>query len=159
MQDDLQLLENADRVSIFLICVQSRHGELSGSIANFYIEEPVEFFGILDLVLKLDVLCTRLGRPMGTDPRFLSKQMRKTFEARELNESLIPIKYNPFIQNRDRFIPFAINARETMVIEIFERQFSSLQGRIKGKCSQEKSTSFRSALELMRMLREYENVR
>ena len=58
MQDDLQLLENADRVSIFLICVQSRHGELSGSIANFYIEEPVEFFGILDLVLKLDVLCT-----------------------------------------------------------------------------------------------------
>mgnify|MGYP001703180858 FL=1 len=43
--------------------------------------------------------------------------------------------------------------------EIHQRQFSSMQGRIKGKCSGGNGVSFRSALELMRMLREYEYMR
>ena len=153
-------LANTDRMSVFLICIKNKQGELSGNIVNFYLKEPVEFTGILDLGLKIDTLCARLHRPMATtEPRFLDAHMKEAYEKRELDREHIPLKYCTKIQNMDRFMAIGTTAYETLVIEIHQRQFSSMQGRIKGKCIEGNYISFRSALELMRMLREYEYMR
>lgn len=153
-------LANTDRMSVFLICIKNKQGELSGNIVNFYLKEPVEFTGILDLGLKIDTLCARLHRPMATtEPRFLDAHMKEAYEKRELDREHIPLKYCTKIQNMDRFMTLGTTAYETLVIEIHQRQFSSMQGRIKGKCSEGNYISFRSVLELMRMLREYEYMR
>ena len=153
-------LANTDRMSVFLICIKNKQGELSGNIVNFYLKEPVEFTGILDLGLKIDTLCARLHRPMATtEPRFLDAHMKEAYEKRELDREHIPLKYCTKIQNMNRFMAIGTTAYETLVIEIHQRQFSSMQGRIKGKCIEGNYISFRSALELMRMLREYEYMR
>lgn len=159
-ESDFYTLENTDRVGIFLICIKNKQGELSGYIVNFYLKEPVAFTGILDLGLKIDTLCAKFQRPMATtEPRFLTAYMKRAYEKRELDKEHIPLKYCTKIQNMDRFMALGISTSETLVIEIHQRQFSSMQGRIKGKCSEGNYISFRSALELMRMLREYEYAR
>ncbi|EHE95179.1 hypothetical protein [Enterocloster citroniae] len=159
-ESDFYTLENTDRVGIFLICIKNKQGELSGDIVNFYLKEPVAFTGILDLGLKIDTLCAKFQRPMATtEPRFLTAYMKRAYEKRELDKEHIPLKYCTKIQNMDRFMALGISTSETLVIEIHQRQFSSMQGRIKGKCSEGNYISFRSALELMRMLREYEYAR
>lgn len=159
-ESEFVALANTDRMSVFLICIKNKQGELSGNIINFYLKEPVEFTGILDLVLKIDILCARLHRPMATtEPRFLNAYMKEAYVKRELDREHTPLKYCTEIQNMDRFMALGISASETLVIEIHQRQFSSMQGRIKGKCSEGNYISFRSALELMRMLREYECTR
>ena len=118
------------------------------------------FTGILDLGLKIDTLCAKFQRPMATtEPRFLTAYMKRAYEKRELDKEHIPMKYCTNIQNMDSFMALGISACETLIIEIHQRQFSSMQGRIKGKCSGGNGVSFRSALELMRMLREYEYMR
>ena len=153
-------LANTDRMGIFLICIKNKQGELSGDIVNFYLKEPVAFTGILDLGLKIDTLCAKFQRPMATtEPRFLTAYMKRAYEKRELDKEHIPMKYCTNIQNMDSFMALGISACETLIIEIHQRQFSSMQGRIKGKCSGGNGVSFRSALELMRMLREYEYMR
>ncbi len=118
-------LANTDRMSVFLICIKNKQGELSGNIVNFYLKEP----------------------------------MKEAYEKRELDREHIPLKYCTKIQNMNRFMAIGTTAYETLVIEIHQRQFSSMQGRIKGKCIEGNYISFRSALELMRMLREYEYMR
>ena len=159
-ESEFVALANTDRMSVFLICIKNKQGELSGNIINFYLKEPVEFTGILDLGLKIDTLCARLHRPMATtEPRFLDAHMKEAYEKRELYKEHIPMKYCTKIQNMDSFMALGISACETLIIEIHQRQFSSMQGRIKGKCSGGNGVSFRSALELMRMLREYEYMR
>ena len=159
-ESDFYTLENTDRVGIFLICIKNKQGELSGDIVNFYLKEPVAFTGILDLGLKIDTLCAKFQRPMATtEPRFLTAYMKRAYEKRELDKEHIPMKYCTKIQNMDSFMALGISACETLIIEIHQRQFSSMQGRIKGKCSGGNGVSFRSALELMRMLREYEYTR
>ena len=153
-------LASTNCMSVFLICIKNRCGELSGNIVNFYLKEPVAFCGILDMALKIDILCTRLSRPMATtEMRFLDEHMRKTYEKQMLNQVYAPLKTCSDIQEMDKFMSLAAKAYETLVIEIHQRQFSSMQGRIKGKCSGGNGVSFRSALELMRMLREYEYMR
>lgn len=159
-ESEFVALANTDRMSVFLICIKNKQGELSGNIINFYLKEPVEFTGILDLVLKIDILCARLHRPMATtEPRFLNAYMKGAYVKRELDREHTPLKYCTKIQNMNRFMALGTSAYETLVIEIHQRQFSSMQGRIKGKCSKGNYISFRSALELMRMLREYECTR
>lgn len=91
--------------------------------------------------------------------KVLTAYMKRAYEKRELDKEHIPLKYCTKIQNMDRFMALGISTSETLVIEIHQRQFSSMQGRIKGKCSEGNYISFRSALELMRMLREYEYAR
>ena len=51
-------------------------------------------------------------------------------------------------------IPFkqALKAREVLIVYVKYRQFSSLQGSIRGKITKGKVVNFRSALELMRMI-------
>ena len=153
-------LASTNCMSVFLICIKNRCGELSGNIVNFYLKEPVAFCGILDMALKIDILCTRLSRPMATtEMRFLDEHMRKTYEKQMLNQVYAPLKTCSDIQEMDKFMSLAAKAYETLVIEIHQRQFSSMQGRMKGACQKGKFVSFRSALELMRMLRGYENIR
>lgn len=151
---------NINQISIFLICIQNKGGELSGSIVNFYVKEPVGFSGILDLSLKMDVLCSCMAIPAAaTEPRFMNNQMKRAYKERELDKGHILPKYCSRIQNDDRLMALAVRSCETLVIEIHQRQCSSMQGRVKGKCTRGKYISFRSALELMRMLKEYESIR
>ena len=141
-ESDFYTLANTDRMGIFLICIKNKQGELSGDIVNFYLKEPVAFTGILDLGLKIDTLCAKFQRPMATtEPRFLTAHMKRAYEKRELDKEHIPMKYCTKIQNMASFMALG------------------MQGRIKGKCSGGNGVSVRSALELMRMLREYEYMR
>lgn len=45
-------LANTNCMSVFLICIKNRCGELSGNIVNFYLKEPVAFCGIVALRAK-----------------------------------------------------------------------------------------------------------
>ena len=86
-------LASTNCMSVFLICIKNRCAELSGNIVNFYLKEPVAFCGILDMALKIDILCTRLSRPMATtEMRFLDEHMRKTYEKQMLNQVYAPLK-------------------------------------------------------------------
>ena len=42
-------LANTDRMSVFLICIKNKQGELSGNIVNFYLKEPVEFLSLIHI--------------------------------------------------------------------------------------------------------------
>lgn len=152
--------QGGSQVSVFLICIRNKQGDLRGTILNYYVEEPVEFVGILDLGLKLDRLCSKLHRPMATtEPRFLSHSMKQAYENREAMEWKISGTDGSLQKNKEKWMSLGASAYEILAIEIHQRQFSSMQGRIRGKCSGGIFVSFRSALELMRMLHEYERMR
>jgi len=55
-----------------------------------------------------------------------------------LNQVYAPLKTCSDIQEMDKFMSLAAKAYETLVIEIHQRQFSSMQGRMKGACQKGK---------------------
>ena len=121
----------SDRASTMLVCIQgTREGEPWGEIYNCYLREPVLFNGAGDMVLKLDEMCNWVGAPHPTtDNRFLNREMERQYRedsARHPQVSRDNIKY---------------------------RQNSSLQGSVRGRITKGEVVSFRSALELMRMVR------
>ena len=38
-ESEFVALANTDRMSVFLICIKNKQGELSGNIVNFYLKE------------------------------------------------------------------------------------------------------------------------
>ena len=114
----------SDRASTMLVCIQgTREGEPWGEIYNCYLREPVLFNGAGDMVLKLDEMCNWVGAP------------HPTTDYRFLNREM------------ER------QYREVLVVYIKYRQNSSLQGSVRGRITKGEVVSFRSALELMRMVR------
>lgn len=144
----------SDRASTMMICMQgSRDGEPYGELYSCYLKEPVLFSGAGDMVLKLDEMCNWLGAPQRTtDPRFLNAQMERRYRR---DSSAHPeATRDNLIYSIDE-IPFqhALRAREVLVVYIKYRQYSSIQGSIRGRLTKGEIVSFRSALELMRMVR------
>lgn len=122
----------SDRSSTMLVCVQGT-------------EEG-------DLVLKLDEMCNWVGMPHATtDPRFLNLETERRY--REASSHHPQADRSNLTYTMDQ-IPFkqALKAREVLIIYVKYRQFSSLQGSIRGKITKGKVVNFRSALELMRMI-------
>lgn len=140
--------------SIMLICIQGKTQDgISGDICSYYLKEPVPFKSVGDMVLKMDEICNWLSAPQRTtDPRFMNKGMRRSYEeAAAAHPEVIKDK----ILDRSRLVPFpqALEAKEVLVAIVKYRQNSSMQGSIRGKLTNGVDVGFRSALELMRMVR------
>lgn len=149
-------MEKMDRISTMLVCFRGKNGlDLYGEILNCYIDRPVCFYSIGDLILKLDEICNWIGTPQPTtNPRFLNKKMSIQYMCRTMDENKIPVKAKLKLQANKSLSAHAVRARETLMIVIEYRQNASLQGRVIGKVTSNKYVNFRSALELMRMIRE-----
>ena len=120
----------SDRASTMLVCIQgTREGEPCGEIYNW------------------------VGAPHPTtDNRFLNREMERQY--REDSARHPQVSRDNLVYSIDR-IPFqhALKAREVLVVYIKYRQNSSLQGSVRGRITKGEVVSFRSALELMRMVR------
>ena len=144
----------SDRSSTMLVCIQgTEEGEVCGEIYSCYLKEPIWFSGVGDMVLKLDEMCNWVGAPYPTtDYRFLNREMERQY--REDSAHHPQVSRDNLVYSIDR-IPFqhALKAREVLVVYIKYRQNSSLQGSVRGRITKGEVVSFRSALELMRMVR------
>ena len=85
------------------------------------------------------------------DPRFMNSEMEQRYlDASKEHSEMVEDKgigrygVTPF--------PQALKSRAVMVVIDRYRQNSSIQGTIKGRLTGDKEVSFRSALELMRMM-------
>ena len=87
MSDSLGTLQfkdsdKADRAVIVLLCIYgvSDHG-VYGDIYNHNFKENIQFYGIGDMVLKIDQICSLLNTPQATTERQLAgKRERKTYK-------------------------------------------------------------------------------
>ncbi|WP_312442821.1 hypothetical protein [Lacrimispora sp.] len=156
VQNVCQNIIDADRVSTMLICFNGRNGEnLYGEILNCYIDGPVSFSNVGELILKLDEICDWVGTPQpSADPRFLNKKMSEEYAYRTKRKNNIPVKAKVQLQDSMALSSRAITAKETLIVKIEHRQNASIQGRVIGKLTKKQYVNFRSALELMRMLNE-----
>lgn len=145
-----------DRVSTMLVCFHGKkEGDLYGEVLNSYIDRPVWFSGVGDLILKLDEICDWIGTPHpSTEPRFLTKKMSEEYAYRNKRTNTIPVKAKIQLQDSKTLSSRAILAKETLIIKIEHRQNASMQGRVIGKLTSKEYVGFRSALELMRMIKE-----
>ncbi|GLC80177.1 hypothetical protein [Lacrimispora brassicae] len=158
MQNVCRSMTVTDRVSTMLICFHGKRGEdLYGEILNCYIDGPVQFSDIGDLMLKLDEICDWVGTPQPSMyPRFLNKKMSEQYAYRIREKNKIPEKAKAKVQIQDSktLSSQAIRAKETLMVNIEHRQSATIQGRVMGRLTSKKYVDFRSALELMRMVRE-----
>jgi hypothetical protein len=156
IQNVCQSITETDRISTMLICFhEEKDGNLYGEILNCYIDEPVGFFGVGDLILKLDEICDWVGTPQPTtNPRFLNKKMLEGYAFRTKEKNILPVKAKIQLQDSKKLSSRAHLAKETLLVKIEYRQNASIQGRVIGKLTKKKYVNFRSALELMRMLEE-----
>lgn len=155
-QDDSMSIEEIDAlgwVSMMLICIQGKIKEdIYGEICSYHLNEPVPFSGIGDMVLKIDEICECIGTPQRTtNPRFMNQEMEKKYRESS-NEHPKVITSRLLNRNNLAPIPQAIKARDVLVAIVKYRQNSSIQGTIRGRFTNGKDVSFRSALELMRMM-------
>ena len=130
---------------------QDEHG-LYGLIGNGYLAEKIPFHGVGDLLLKLDRICDWIGTPHRVvDPRIFDNKMMQDLEEQQAQHPEVSKKNLYVNMNMDAYVE-AVQAKEIIVVCIEFRQNASLQGRVTGKITGEQGVSFRSALELMRML-------
>ena len=129
-----------DRASVMLVCINGCHEDmLYGNIVSYYLAEPVYFKGTSQLILGIDQICETVGAPMRENQyRELSK-IQKPINSRDAAECIAP---------------YASKAKEIVIIQVLFRQNASMQGRIHCTYTGRTFMSFRSALELMRMLEE-----
>lgn len=156
IQNVCQGLTETDRISTMLICFhEEKDGNLYGEILNCYIDEPVWFSGVGDLILKLDEICNWIGTPQPTtNPRFLNRIMAEEYIYRTQGRNRLPVKAKIQLQDSKTLGSRAHLAKETLIVKIEFRQNASMQGRVIGRLTKKKYVNFRSALELMRMLEE-----
>ena len=126
-------LTGTDRAGIMLVLIHGQKEEkLFGQIINRYLRKPVLFYGMDQLILKTDEICEQIGTPMlSMAPRFLQEEEKERYQ--ELSRKK--------------------NELEKMAGD-WHRMSDLLQAQapITGR----NYISFRSALELQRMLREVE---
>ncbi|WP_312429012.1 hypothetical protein [Lacrimispora sp.] len=156
IQNVCQGLTETDRISTMLICFHEEKDEnLYGEILNCYIDEPVLFSSVGDLILKMDEICNWIGTPQpSTNPRFLNRKMADEYANRTQGKNRLPAKAKIQLQDSKTLGTRAHLAKETLIVKIEYRQNASMQGRVIGRLTKKKYVSFRSALELMRMLEE-----
>ena len=144
----------SDRASTMMVCIHgAKEGEPYGEIYSCYLKEPVQFNGAGDMALKLYEICDWVGAPQSTtDPRCLNTEMEKQY--REASSHHPQVSRDNLVYSIDQ-IPFqhAIQARHVLVVYVKYRQNSSIQGSVRGKVTKGEIVNFRSALELMRMIR------
>ena len=151
-------LTGTDRAGIMLVLIHGQREEkLFGQIINRYLRKPVLFYGMDQLILKTDEICERIGTPMlSMAPRFLQEEEKERYQ--ELSRKKIELEKMAGDWHRmsDLLQAQAPAAREILEIQVLFRGNATMQGRFRCPITGRNYISFRSALELQRMLREVE---
>lgn len=131
-------------------------GELHGDIIQYYLQEPVPFQNIRELIFRIDGV-SRLLRP-APEEEFHSLKRRGNQDKRQvlqMPESCGRLATLDSLRGEEFFHRFpAVGVQEMICLELIGRQHMSLQGRIRGGLTGGKDIYFRSALELMILLSE-----
>lgn len=126
-------------LSMMIVIQGRREKDPYGKIVNFYLEDPENFRNAGELVMKMDEICGRLEcegcRKEAQWDGEADERIRKTLDAGRRGEN-----------------SRAGAAGELLIVEIEHRNHASLQGRVRGKLTGWKYVSFKSGLELMRMV-------
>lgn len=151
-----EIMQKTDRVSAMLICIHGeKEGEIYGNILNCYLKSPVAFQNLGDLILKLDEMCNWLRTPQySMEPRFLNKEIEKKYWERVDMKKFEQIKSEFKCLNTSQIFSQVVKAQKTLLVKIEFRLQASLQGHVIGKITKGRYIGFRSALELMRMIKE-----
>lgn len=141
-----------NRACMMLVCINGHKDNLPyGRIVNYQLSRPVSFIGLDQLILRLDEVCERVGAPKATtDPRFLQNERERQY--RELRGK--PRENPDRIKIAKAVFPYVAAAKKVILVHVMFRQNASMQGRIQCSYAGERYVSFRSALELLRMLDE-----
>lgn len=118
---------SAKGVSILVYIHGTDSGGIYGRLVNFCLKDPVEFAGSGDLVLKLDEICSRL-------------------------EEMEPSLDDLLDRHGSLAYPDALQAKTLLTIDVDSRRHFSMQGRVCGRQTEGRLVSYRSALELLRIL-------
>ena len=140
-----------DRACVMLVCINGCHTDMIyGCIVNYYLTEPVFFEGTSQLVLGIDRICETVGAPVRTvEPRFLGSLGEGQY--RQLSMKQVQMK---MCDAAEYIIPYASKAKEVVIVQVLFRRNSTIQGRMHCTYGGKRYVSFRSALELMRMMEE-----
>lgn len=143
---------NAGRSSVMLVCINGhRSGHPYGDIVNCHLPKLIGFNGIHELIIAIDEICEQVGSPMSsTEPRFINSARADQYQ--KLSKKKIQSSTFEKRKVAERSIPFLVNAGAVILVEVMYRQHSSMQGRIRCSYAGINYISFRSALELMRLL-------
>lgn len=158
LKEQLQRIAGTDRAGIMMVCL---HGQMDkriyGEIVNQFLKSPVTFFGLDQLLLSIDEICELMGTPMLTmAPRFLQEEVRSSYAGISRKKELCRQKQTDWKRMEETLKKEAPLTREIFEIQIFFRGNATMQGRLCCPLSGKKYISFRSALELLRMLKEVE---
>lgn len=158
MEQQMQAMAVTDWAGIMMVCIHGQvENRIYGAIVNRCLEEPVSFCGLDQLVLKMDEICELVGSPMlSMDPRFLQEKRKADYlgigKKRKKGRQKTAGWQNMF----DILKQQAALSREVFEVQILFRSNATMQGRLRCSLSGKKYVSFRSALELLRMLKEEE---
>lgn len=80
--------------------------------------------------------------------------MSEEYAYRTKGKNKIPVKAKIQLQDSKTLSFRAVQAKESLIVKIEHRQNASIQGIVTGRLTSKNYVAFRSALELMRMIRE-----
>ena len=152
-------LASTDRAGIMLVLIQGQKEEkLFGQIINRCLRRPILFFGMDQLILKTDEICERIGTPkLSMAPRFLREEEKERYQELSRKKKELEKKAGDWHRMSDLLQTQAPMAREILEIQVLFRGNATMQGRFRCPITGRNYISFRSALELQRMLREVES--
>ena len=151
--------ENKNRAALWpdwagtmIVCFSgAKDGVPAGKLWSFYFEQPRPFRGLDGLLFAMDAVMDEAGKPSPWCERrsLLTKPKRRGAAGRQ--------PYVPPPQPQDPFYgPDALAGRRgrlcTAAVRVYQRQNASMQGEL--RVPGHESICFRSALELLHLLRE-----
>lgn len=145
-----------DCIRAALICIDGeKEGEIHGKIQNCYLKSPISYYNLGDLILKLDEMCNWLKTPhYAMEPRFFNKETKERYWKRVEQKKNEQVKGKFECLNTSQTFSKEVKTQKTLLVKIEFRQNASLQGYVMCKSMKGQSIKFRSALELMRMIKE-----
>lgn len=159
MEEQLRVMDQTDWSGIMMICIHGQaENRIYGTIVNRCLSSPLPFCGLDQLILKIDEVCELAGKPMlSMYPRFLQAEMREQYaELSKRGKKNGQKKQEGWQEMSDIIKRQEAVTKEVMEIQILFRGNATMQGRLRCQLSSKKYVSFRSALELFRMLKEVE---
>lgn len=165
MEEQLHVMEKTDWSGIMMICIHGQtENRIFGVIVNRCLNQPVPFCGLDQLILKIDEICESVGTPMlSMNPRFLQEDKREQYAGLSKGREKGGQKrrgrkgQGGWQEMSDILKKQMAVTREALEIQILFRGNATMQGRLRCQLSCKKYVSFRSALELFRMLKEVES--
>jgi hypothetical protein len=134
----------------WFLCVDGLEADIAaGTIRSFCVKEPVPFHGLDDLLLQLDRLLDETGQA----GRWMELRHLTVRKADTDAHTEPPARRTPYYARQT--LDTVRGELGTAVIRVFSRRNVSMQGEIRFLDRKGAEISFRSALELLQLLREW----